>query len=373
LREGTAEEAGFASGAFVQVDSIVTEAIHDSAFPSAVLAVARGGILVHQKGYGRYDYTFSSRAVETNSLYDLASVTKVIATTSAVMRLVDEGKLKLNERVSAYIPQFAQSGKENITVYNLMVHNSGLPAWRRFYDFCGDAKCVLDSVYATPLAWKTGDTTVYSDLGLITMGKVIEKISGALLDRFCDSVFFKPLGMKNTMYNPSKNLLDRIVPTEVDTFWKRTGVAVRGRVHDENAATLGGVSGHAGLFSTAGDLTVFLQMLLNGGTYGGVRFLKEETVKQFTTRQSEQSSRGIGWDTKSSERSFSGYLTSMKTFLHTGFTGTSVVVDPEKNLIIVFLTNRVYPTRANLKIADVRPRVHNEIFKRLSNNEPTTR
>jgi beta-glucosidase-like glycosyl hydrolase/CubicO group peptidase (beta-lactamase class C family) len=365
LRDGRPEEVGINPSAFAAVDSIVGAAIRDSAFPSAVLSVARSGIVVKSEAYGRYDYSFSSRSVEEGSLYDLASVTKVIATTSAVMRLVDEGKLDLSERVSAYIPQFAQKGKENITVYNLMVHNSGLPAWRRFYDFCNDANCVLDSVYATPLTWKTGDTAVYSDLGLITMGKVIEKISGAPLNHYCDSVFFKPLGMKNTMYNPPKNLLDRIVPTEVDTFWKRTGVAVRGRVHDENAATLGGVSGHAGLFSTAGDLTIFLQMLLNGGTYGGVRFLKEETVKQFTARQSEKSSRGIGWDTKSSDRSFSGRFTSMKTYLHTGFTGTSVVVDPEKNLIIVFLTNRVYPTRSNLKIADVRPKVHDAILQAL--------
>ena len=365
LREGSLAEAGFEAKAFQRADSIIVASVSDSAFPSAVLEVARNGIVVHQKAYGRYDYSFSSRAVDVNSLYDLASVTKVIATTSAVIRLVDEGRLKLEERVAAYIPQFAQRGKENVTVYNLMVHNSGLPAWRRFYDFCGEPQCVLDSVYATPLTWKTGDTTVYSDLGLITMGKVIEKVSGVPLDRYCDSVFFRPLGMKNTMYNPPINLLERIVPTEVDTFWKRTGVAVRGRVHDENAATLGGVSGHAGLFSTAGDLVVFLQMLLNGGTYGGVRFLKEETVKQFTTRQSEKSSRGIGWDTKSSDRSFSGKFTSMKTYLHTGFTGTSVVVDPEKNLIVVFLTNRVHPTRANLKIADVRPKVHNAILEGL--------
>ncbi|MBI5463460.1 MAG: serine hydrolase [Ignavibacteriales bacterium] len=365
LREGKPEEAGFDSKALAAVNDVVHAAVKDSAFPGAVLLVARNGVIVHHKAYGAYDYEKYSKLVDVNTMYDLASVTKVIATTSAVMRLADEKKLALDDPVVKYVPQFGQNGKERITLYNLMVHNSGLPAWRKFYEFCGDPVCVLDSVYATPLTWKTGDTTVYSDLGLITMGKVIEKVSSATLDWYVDSVFFKPLGMNNTMYNPPSALINRIAPTEVDSYWKKTGVAVRGRVHDENAATLGGVSGHAGLFSTASDLAKLLQMELNGGTYGGIRFIREETIKRFTTRQSEKSSRGIGWDTKSSERSFSGTLTSAKTFLHTGFTGTSVVVDPEKNLIIVFLTNRVHPTRASGKIADVRPKVHDAILRAI--------
>jgi CubicO group peptidase (beta-lactamase class C family) len=169
--------------------------------------------------------------------------------------------------------------------------------------------------------------------------------------------------MKNTMYNPPESLRGRIAPTEVDTFWKKTGFAVQGRVHDENAATLGGVSGHAGLFSTASDLAVILEMLLDGGTYGGRRYLKEETIVRFTRRQSDKSSRGIGWDTKTSPQSFSGKHTSLKTFLHTGFTGTSVVVDPTKKMVVVFLTNRVHPSRANTRISEVRPKVHDAIFQ----------
>jgi CubicO group peptidase (beta-lactamase class C family) len=206
---------------------------------------------------------------------------------------------------------------------------------------------------------------VYSDLGLITLGVLVHRVSGKTLDGFVDSVFFRPLGMRRTMYNPDESLRRRIAPTEIDTYWMNTGTPVHGRVHDENAATLGGVSGHAGLFSTADDLAVILQMLLNGGTYGGTRYLKQTTIAEFTRRQSEQSSRGIGWDTKSSDRSFTGRFTSTQTFLHTGFTGTSVMADPENGVIVILLTNRVYPTRDTRKIFQVRPAVHEAIYRAL--------
>lgn len=369
LRRGIPEEVGFTREGLRNVDEVIHRSVRDSAFPGAVLVIVKDGIIVHEKAYGSYDYEPYSKRVDVNTMFDLASVTKVISTTSAVMRLVDEGKLKLEEPVTKYIPKFGQNGKEHITVYNLMVHNAGLPAWRRFYDFCKTPQSVLDSVFASTLEYNTGDSTIYSDLGLIAVGKIIEKVSGTTLDRFVDSVFFKPLGMSSTMYNPSQRLWSRVMPTEVDTFWRKTGVAVRGTVHDENAWILGGVSGHAGLFSTAPNLAVVIQMLLNGGTYGGKRYLKEETIRQFTTRQSEKSSRGIGWDMKSSSRSWAGTLLSNQTFLHTGFTGTSVAADPTRNLIVVFLTNRVYPTRANQKIAQVRPRVHDAVVKALKQEQ----
>ena len=365
LRVGAPEEVGFDRDELQKVDNVMKSSIQDSAFPGGVLLAARNGVIVYNKAFGGYEYGLYSKRVDVNTIYDLASVTKVIATTSAVMRLVDEGKLRLEDRVVQYLPRFGQNGKENITLYNLMVHNSGLPAWRRFYDFCPDSQCVVDSVFATGLIYKTGDSTLYSDLGLITTGKVIEKITGVGLDKYVDSVFFRPLGMRSTMYNPPQKLIDRIAPTEVDTYWRHTGVAVRGRVHDENAATLGGVSGHAGLFSTTSDLAIFMQMLLNGGTYGGKRYISQETIARFIERQSDKDSRAIGWDTKTSGRSFSGTLTSMKTFLHTGFTGTSVVADPEKNVIIVLLTNRVYPSRSFGRIARARPRIHDAVLRAL--------
>lgn len=366
VSNGKPSDVGFDPIALKKVDTIITAAIADSAFPGAVVLIAKDGYVVHEKAYGRMTYDQTAVPVSTDALFDLASVTKVISTTSAVMRLVDEKRISLDDPVIKYIPEFGKNGKEKITLYNLMVHNSGLQAWRKYYEICDSPKCVLDSIFAAPLVYKTGDSTIYSDLGLITMGKVIEKVTKTTLDVYVDSIFFKPLGMKNTMYNPPQSLLYRTVPTEVDSLWKKTYRAVKGRVHDENAATLGGVSGHAGLFSTASDLVKILQMELNGGIYGGRRYIQEATIKQFTTRQSEKSSRGIGWDTKSSDGSFSGRYTSLKTFLHTGFTGTSVVVDPEKNIIVIFLTNRVYPTRNSSKLFKVRPAVHNAVLQSLN-------
>jgi beta-glucosidase-like glycosyl hydrolase/CubicO group peptidase (beta-lactamase class C family) len=365
LRRAMPEEAGMSSDALRTVDAVMQQAVRDSAFPGGVVLVLRNGAIVYHKAFGGMEYGVYPQAVQTNTIYDLASVTKVVSTTSAVMRLVDEKRLALSDKVTKYVPAFGQNGKGEITLYNLMVHNSGLPAWRKFYEFCETPQDVRDSVYATPLIYRTGDSTVYSDLGLITMQAVVERAAGTTLDRYVDSVFFKSLGMRSTMYNPPASLRERIAPTEVDVTWKKTGVAVRARVHDENAAVLGGVSGHAGLFSTASDLAIFMQMMLNGGTYGGTRYLQEATVRQFTTRQSDQSSRGIGWDTKFGDRSFSGRYTSQRTFLHTGFTGTSVVGDPESGVAVILLTNRVYPTRANNKLAQVRPQVHNAIFEAI--------
>jgi beta-N-acetylhexosaminidase len=363
LRFDEPEMAGFDAERLKRVDEVVTQAIKDSAFPGAVVLAAKDGVVGYHKAFGTYEYHPYSRRIDTGTLFDVASVTKVIATTSAVMRLADEGKLRLDDRVSAYIPQFSQNGKENVTVYNLMVHNSGLPAWRKYYEICSTPECVLDSVFASPLAYATGDSTVYSDLGMITMGKMVEMVAGVTLDKYVDSVFFRPLGMSNTMFNPPASLRGRIAPTEVDSHWQKTNTAVRGRVHDENAATLGGVAGHAGLFSTASDLSVLLQMILNGGTYGGKRYVREETIRQFTKRQSAKSSRAIGWDTRSPARSWAGTLMSNSTYLHTGFTGTSVAVDPERKLIVILLTNRVHPTRNNTKILELRPKLHDAVVE----------
>lgn len=365
LRNGEPWEAGFNADSLSLVDSIIEKAIVDSAFPGAVLLVARNGIVVHEKSYGRFLYDPSSEKMTTDAIFDLASVTKVISTTSAVMRLVEEKKISLQDKVVKYFPAFGRNGKENVTVYNLLVHNSGLQAWRKYYEFCDAPQCVLDSIFAAPLIYKTGDSTLYSDMGLITTGKIVERVTRTTLANYVDSVFFKPLGMKNTMYNPPVELWKRVVPTEIDSFWKKTYVAVRGRVHDENAATLGGISGHAGLFSTASDLSKILQMELNYGKYNGKRYLDSTTIAAFIKQQSPNSSRAIGWDTRDVGRSFSGQYTSPITFLHTGFTGTSVVVDPTKNIIVIFLTNRVYPTRNNLKISRVRPAVHDAIFKAI--------
>jgi CubicO group peptidase (beta-lactamase class C family) len=202
LRRGLPEEAGFTREGLDKVDAIVEQAVRDTAFPGAVLVVAKDGIIVHEKAFGSYDYDPYSKRVDVNTMFDLASVTKVISTTSAMMRLVGERKIKLDDPVIKYLPKFGQHGKEHIAVYNLMVHNSGLVGWGKFYEVCKTPQELLDTVFAARLTYKPGDTTIYSDLGLITTGKIIEKVSGTTLDRFVDSVFFKPLGMLSTMYNP---------------------------------------------------------------------------------------------------------------------------------------------------------------------------
>lgn len=369
LREGLSEEVGFDGKKLNALDDIIKTAIKDTAFPAAQVLVAKDGIIVHHKAYGTYDYSPYSRQIDLGTMFDLASLTKVIATTNAVMKLYDERKIDLDNPVMKYLPKFGQNGKEKITIRNLLLHDSGLPAWKKFYETCKTANQMLDSLYASELIYPTGDSTVYSDLGIITLGKVVEKITKMPLDKYVAKEFFHPLGMMNTMYNPTETLWNKIAPTEIDTAWRKLKAPVRGQVHDENAALLGGVSGHAGLFSTASDLAIIMQMLMNGGTYGGKLYLKEETVNMFTARQSAKSTRALGWDTKNAQGySSAGTLFSEHSFGHTGFTGTSIWADPARNLFVIFLANRVYPTRANTKIFRVRPAVHDAVIQAL--NEP---
>ena len=363
LRSDDPSVAGFDSDRLLALDGIVERAIRDSAFPAAQLAVLRDGILVYDKAFGTYTYDPSSRPIDNSSIFDLASVSKVIGTTSAVMKLYDEGRLGLDDLVGQYLPQFTQGLKSAITIRHLITHRSGFPPFRRFFLMCSTAEEALDSVYATELVAAPGDTTIYSDIGMITMGKIIEKITGMSLSEFVNKEFFDPLGMKSTMYNPPSTLFDRVAPTEIDTLWRKA--LVRGQVHDENAALLGGVAGHAGLFSTASDLAIYMQMLLNKGVYGGIRFLKESTVEEFTRKHVEGQDRFLGWDMKSPTGSSAGTLFSPSSFGHTGFTGTCIWTDPERKISVVFLTNRVHPTRANLKVSRVRPAVHDAVIRAL--------
>ena len=365
LRRTTPEEAGFDGKKLSLVDTIIMQAVQDTAFPGAVLLVARNGMVVHHRAYGRFEYGLNAQIVDTNTIYDLASLTKVIATTNACMRLIDEGKLRLHDRVVKYLPGFGRMGKRKITLYNLLVHNSGLPGWLPLYQSCPTPYSLLDSIYSTELAYPTGSATVYSDLGFIVLGKIIETVSRKSLDRYVDSVFFAPLGMTSTMFNPPLSIIQKIAPTEIDTLRDNSGRPMRGRVHDENAGFLGGVSGHAGVFSTAHDVAIILEMIRNGGHYNGKRFLRESTLARFIKRQSSKSTRALGWDTKRTERSWAGTILSERTFIHTGFTGTSVVVDPRRGIIIVFLTNRVCPSRENMKINTIRPEVHDAILSAM--------
>jgi beta-glucosidase-like glycosyl hydrolase/CubicO group peptidase (beta-lactamase class C family) len=364
MRNDQPESQGFNRDSLAVLDSIITRAIRDSAFPGAQLLVAKDGGIVYNKSFGRFEYSPSSAKVTNATMYDLASVTKVIATTSAIMKLYEDGKLNLDDKVTTYVPEFGVKGKESVSVRNLLLHNGGLPPFKRLYLTCKTPQEVLDSVYSTELIYTPGDSTVYSDFDFIILGKIVEKITNQPLDRYVRDTFFEPLGMSHTMYLPPASMINEIAPTEYDSTYRKS--LVRGFVHDENAYALGGVSGHAGLFSTASDLAIMMQMLMNGGSYGGKQYLKPETIKMFTTRQGKPTTRALGWDTKTMKGySTAGSLFSEQSFGHTGFTGTSIWVDPTKSLFVIFLTNRVYPTRVNTKIASVRPKVHDAIVRAL--------
>ena len=362
LQYALPEEAGFAPDSVATIDRLMANAVADSAFPGASLLIAKDGKIVHHKSYGNMGYGEYQKPVPQNAMYDLASVTKVIATTTAVMMLVDQGKLDLHATVQSYLPDFQGAGKDSLTVLNFLVHNSGLPPFKRYFLESTQPGEIVSRILIEPLEYTPGTETRYSDLGIILTGKIIEKITGQPLDVFCQENIFSPLGMHDTMFNPPESYWYRIPPTEDDP-WR--GRMVHGVVHDENAFALGGVAGHAGLFSTSYDLAILLQMLLNGGEYDGVRLLSTEVIDQFTTRQNltEGSTRAIGWDTRSEHNSSSGHFMSMRAFGHTGFTGNSVWVDPEKDLFVILLSNRVHPTRENRKIYRFRPVLHDAVMR----------
>ena len=346
------------------IEKVIETAIADSAFPGASLMIIKDGKILLQRGFGRFTYEENSSEVDVNTIFDMASVSKVLATTTAAMICIDRKLFSLNDPVKKYIPSFGVNGKAKILIKNLLVHNSGLPAFKRYYTFVKTGEEVLKDIYSSKLDYTTGSKTVYSDLGMITLGKIIEKVTKKSLDRFCSDEIFTPLGMHSTFYNPAKELYYRIAPTENDTYWRNR--LLIGTVHDETADLLGGVAGHAGLFSTTGDIAKLLQMILQGGEYGGRSYIKPETVKLFTTRVSSQSSRAIGWDTNFEFSTSAGKAFSETSYGHTGYTGTSVWTDPEKKIIVILLTNRVYPTRENLRIQKYRTVLHEAVIKYYS-------
>ena len=351
---------------FSKVDQVVNNSIKDHAFPGAVVLIWKDGNIIYEKAFGNYTYDPESQKVYPHTLYDLASLTKVIATTTATMICYDRNLFSLDEKVVKYIPQFGINGKENITIKNLLLHNSGLPAWKKFYGRNLKYEDVINEIFASKLEFKTGEKTVYTDLGIITLGKIIEKVTGKSLDAFCNDEIFNPLKMNSTIFNPTDSVKKLCAPTETDNYWRMK--TLQGEVHDETSAMLNGVAGHAGLFSTASDISKLMSVLMNKEKLNDEQFIKQSTIEFFTKRYSKESTRALGWDTKSDSGSSTGKYFSKSSFGHTGFTGTSVWADPERNLFIVFLTNRVYPTRDNTKILNVRPQLHNAIIKCLEKN-----
>jgi CubicO group peptidase (beta-lactamase class C family) len=285
-------------------------------------------------------------------LWDLASLTKVVALTTAVMQLWERGLVDLDAPVQRYLPAFQGPRKERVTVRQLLTHSSGLPGWRPLYLEGPSPDSILGLVYATPLDTMPGAAMVYSDLGAILLGHIVERLTGQPFDEYVAERIVRPLGMRDTRFRPPRELWHRVAPTEVDTAWRKR--QMRGEVHDENAFAMGGVSSHAGLFSSGRDLARFARMLLGGGELDGVRIVASETIVMFTTLQdSALSNRALGWE-KPNGRNSAGHRLSARAFGHTGFTGTSIWVDPEQDLFIVLLTNRVNPTRARTGIFQVR-------------------
>ena len=354
---------------FTNIAQLMQQAIADSVFPGAAMAIGTDKEIIYSNGFGHFTYDMQSPEVTTNSIFDLASVSKVVGTTSAAMILVDQNKMSLDDKVIKYLPSFNNKGKKNITIRNLLLHNSGLAPFKRYYDEFTNADEVINDIMNLSLVNPPGKKYVYSDLGMITLQKVIEKISSKSLDVFLEENLFTKLNMNQTMYNPSNEIKSNCVPTELDDFWRMR--LLQGEVHDERAYMLNGVAGHAGLFSTVEDLSKFAMLMLNNGEYEGNQIISNEIVDEWTTKQTEQSDRALGWDTKSIEGySSAGKYFSKDSFGHTGFTGTSIWVDKNNKLFVILLSNRVHPTRANKNISKFRPIIHDAVFESVFlNNE----
>jgi CubicO group peptidase (beta-lactamase class C family) len=341
-----------------RLDSIVRAAVAARVAPGAALAVGRWGRLVHLRGYGATDWLPGAPAVTDSTLYDLASLTKVIATTTLAMMLEEGGQLDLARPVRDYVPELDAPDKAPITVRMLLTHSGGLEAYAPLYLKYRGRADYLAQINLRPLAYAPGTKMVYSDWDMVLLQAVLERVTGRPLDALAAERVFAPLGMRDTRFTPAvadARLRARIAPTAVDTS---RGGLLWGVVHDGNAWALGGVSGHAGLFSSARDLAAFAQMLLNGGAYGGARLVAPQTLARWTAPQGPGSSRALGWDTPSGTSSAGRYF-SPRSLGHTGFTGTSIWVDPERGLFVVLLTNRVnragegpVPTTLRRAVAD---------------------
>jgi uncharacterized protein YbbC (DUF1343 family) len=333
------------------IEPLVTEAIAGKKLPGAVVLVGRGEKTLYQKAIGNRALVPSTEAMTLDTIFDVASLTKVVATTTSVMILLEEGRIRLSDRVSSFVPGFERYGKADITVRHLMTHTSGLrpdvdlaDAWK------GYETAINLAIEELPTSLP-GERFVYSDINYFLLGDIVRRVSGRPLDEFARERIFEPLGMKDTSFLPGAPLRPRIAPTENCTpfGWPCEGPGLsmlRGVVHDPTARRMGGVAGHAGLFSTAADLAIFCRMLLNGGEYKGARILAPLTVAKMTMPASgpgERNVRGLGWDLDSAYSSNRGELLPLGSFGHTGFTGTSIWMDPATDLFVVFLSNRVHP------------------------------
>lgn len=374
LEEVPGAELGMSDEALDRIDALVEAAIQEGATPGAALVVGRGDRVVRLRGYGRLGWEEGEPSVDPRTtLYDLASLTKVVGTTSAVMLLVDRGVLELDAPVVRYLPDWGRGDprKGDVTIRHLLLHRSGLAPFRRWYTELRGKEAFVQAIQEEALEVPAGTRTAYSDIGFMTLGLVVEAVSGRSLDRFLQEELWAPLGMTDTGFLPDPAQRPRIAPTEEDPV--RGGI-VRGLVHDENAWAMGGVAGHAGLFSTTADLARFVRALREaaGGAAGPDAVLPSRVADLWTRRVDPGSTRALGWDTPSLNGSSAGDYFSTLSFGHTGFTGTSIWVDRERDLWVIFLTNRVHPTRENALHIPLRRAVHDAAARAVT-DMPVTR
>lgn len=351
LHPGSAKGAGMIEDSLFGIDSVMESMIKNGSMPGAVTLVARRGHIVQHESYGNavlYQDDSGTEveepvAMKKDTIFDVASLSKIFTATAA-MKLYEEGYFELDDPVADYIPEFSQNGKENVTIRQLMTHTSGFTAWIPLYTIGETREDRLQYVFQYPLDNLPGKTYTYSDLNMITLGEIIERISGKGLDEFIKEKITEPLKMKDTMYNPSEKLKERIAATEYQP-WTNRGL-VWGEVHDENAWSLDGVAGHAGVFSTANDLAKLAHMFLNEGRYGSKQILQPETIKLLVENQIPEfpgNEHGLGWEL--SQGWYMDALSEASSIGHTGYTGTSLVINQNNDTIAILLTNRVHPTR----------------------------
>jgi uncharacterized protein YbbC (DUF1343 family)/CubicO group peptidase (beta-lactamase class C family) len=376
----TSAPAGFDFERLQRIDSLVNEAIADRKLPGAVVLVGRGDDTVYQRAYGNRAVSPRVEPMTLDTIFDLASLTKVVATTTAVMMLVESGEVRLNDTVASFIPEFGKYGKERLTVRDLLTHRSGLRPDLDLADpWVGDdtARILAAEEVLAPQPYPF----VYSDINYELLAWMVEQVSGQPIELFVRERIFEPLGMRDTMFTPPSSLLGRIAPTQLcrsgsapcqpGTLGGPVNVMLRGVVHDPTARRMGGIAGHAGLFSTAADLAVFCRMLLNGGAVGGTRILSPLTVSRMIApaSQVDDDVRSLGWDYDSGFSSNRGELLPLGSFGHTGYTGTSLWIDPATRMFVVFLSNRVHPDGTG-DVTPVRARVATAAASALTDLPP---
>lgn len=369
LPGSTPEDVGMSSRQLQHLDTIILEAIENKEFPGAVLLIGRKGSIVFRKAYGESQWIPESRPMRISMLFDLASITKPIATATSIMILVEQGKIRLWDKVTDYVPAFKSYGEDkedagrDARLWHLLTHTSGLPPYtdvtevkRKYGEPCR-LEDLVNHIAELNKVNPPGKEFHYSCLGFITLAHIVKKVSGQDLAEFSREHIFQPLNLDNTGYNPSEKIKHRCVPTEVIKGKPLTGV-----VHDPLARIQGGISGNAGLFSTADDLAVIAQMFLNRGEFKDARILSPLAVKRMTEVYPEVSfsGRGLGWDLNSSYATNGGDLFGPNSYGHTGYTGTSVWIDPDTDSFVIFLTNRVHPNDKG-KIVPIRSRVANVV------------